>query len=50
MLSVADSSGDEHAAKRISCSRMDSEKKTERVCFWTLLGGKKDDGIIPPPG
>ena len=45
----AASSGEEHAAKRTSCSRMDSEKKTERVCFRTLLGGKKDDGTISPP-
>ena len=49
-VSLADSSDDEHAAKRTSCSRMDSEKKTERVCLCTLLGGKKDDGTtIPPP-
>ena len=47
--SVVASSGAEHAAKRTSCSRMDSEKKTERVCFRTLLVGKKDDGTIPPP-
>ena len=43
------SSGEEHAAKRTSCSRMDSEKRTERVCSRTLLSGKKDDGIISPP-
>ena len=48
-VSVAASSGEEHAAKRTSCSMMDSEKRTERVCFRTLLGGKKDDGTIPLP-
>ena len=47
-VASVDSSGEEHAAKRNSCSRKDSEKRAERVCFRTLLGGKKDDGIIPP--
>ena len=46
--SLAASSGAEHAAKR-PISRMDSEKRTGRVCVRTLLGGKKDDGTIPSP-
>ena len=34
------------AAKRNRNSRKDSEKRTERVCFLTLLGGKEEDGSI----
>ena len=49
VLSDEESSEEEHAPKRTSCNRMDSEKRTEKVCFRTLLSVKKDDGIIPPP-
>ena len=40
------SSGEEHAARKIS-SRMDSENKTERVCFPNLSNEIKDDRTIP---
>ena len=37
------------AAKRNRNSRMDSGKRAEIVCFRTLMGGKKDNGIILLP-
>ena len=47
VVSLVAFSGEEHAARKINCSRMDSGNKTERVCFPNLSNEIKDDRSIP---